>query len=73
MNFIALAEALDVDMSSDFGVSEVMLPRFLEGCKVDPYFVKGRKSRDITITEAGLFMKGEHKATRRIMVPDVQN
>ena len=38
LNFIALAEALDEDISSDLGVSHAMLPRFLEGYKADPYF-----------------------------------
>ena len=48
-----------------------MLPRFLEGYKADPYFVKGKKSKDITVTKKGMFMKGQHKETLRIMVPDV--
>ena len=71
LNFIALTEALDVDLSADLGVSEALLPRFLEGYKVDPYFVKGKKSKDITVTKEGLFMKGEHRETLWIMVPDV--
>ena len=58
-------------MSANLGASEALLARFLARYKVDPYFVKGKKSKDITVTKEGLFMKGEHKETPMIMVPDV--
>ena len=72
MNFIALADALDINVSANLGVSETLLPKFIEGYKTDPYFIKGKKSRDITVNKERLYMKGQNKESLRIMVPEVE-
>ena len=64
LNFIALADALDINVSAHLGASETLLPKFIEGYKVDPFFVKGMKSRDITVSKEGLYMKTEQRITQ---------
>ena len=67
---IVMAEVLDIDPTKLNTLSEALLPQFLEGYEVDPYFKRGRKTADITKSPEGLYLKGKLKETMRIMVPD---
>ena len=40
---IVIAEVLDIDPTKLNTLSEALLPRFLEGYEMDPYFKRGKK------------------------------
>jgi hypothetical protein len=70
-NPIVIAEVLEIDPTKANSLSEALLPEFLKGYETDPYFIKGRKTGDISRSADGLYLKGKSKETMRIMVPDV--
>ena len=67
---IVMAEVLDINPTKLNTLSDTLLPQFLEGYEMDPYFKRGRKTADITKSPDGLYLKGKLKETMRIMVPD---